>query len=91
MSGPAIDVVVKIGGGVLADVARFDAALDVIGEAARHRRILVVPGGGPFADAVRDVDGLGVLCQQCAFVRADNCEVKRIEVHADTQLFGCRQ
>jgi aspartokinase-like uncharacterized kinase len=53
---PAIDIVVKIGGGVLGDVPRFDAALAVIVDAARHRRILIVPGGGPFADAVRDVD-----------------------------------
>jgi probable H4MPT-linked C1 transfer pathway protein len=51
-----VDIVVKLGGGVLAYPDRFDAALDAIGAAARHRRLLVVPGGGPFADAVRSLD-----------------------------------
>jgi aspartokinase-like uncharacterized kinase len=51
-------LVVKIGGGLL----RADgleglrrACADVI-ETAAHRPVLVVPGGGPFADAVRAVD-----------------------------------
>jgi aspartokinase-like uncharacterized kinase len=48
--------VVKLGGGVLAHADQFDAALVAIGAAARQRRLLVVPGGGPFADAVREVD-----------------------------------
>jgi 5-(aminomethyl)-3-furanmethanol phosphate kinase len=52
----AADVVVKVGGGVLADVAGFDAVLATLGEAARSCRLVVVPGGGPFADAVRAVD-----------------------------------
>jgi hypothetical protein len=51
-----VETVVKLGGGVLADVERFDAALAAIGAAARSRRLLIVPGGGPFADAVREVD-----------------------------------
>lgn len=51
-----VDIVVKIGGGVLAHPDRFEAALDVIREAGRDRRLLIVPGGGPFADTVRDVD-----------------------------------
>ena len=51
-----VDIVVKIGGGVLAHADQFDAALDAIGVAGRERRLLVVPGGGPFADTVRDVD-----------------------------------
>src|SRR4249919_3583175 len=49
-------MVVKFGGGVLAHREHFDAALASIGAAARHRTLLVVPGGGPFADAVREVD-----------------------------------
>ena len=49
-------MVVKLGGGVLAHREHFDAALASIGAAARDRRLLVVPGGGPFADAVREVD-----------------------------------
>jgi 5-(aminomethyl)-3-furanmethanol phosphate kinase len=50
------DVVVKVGGGVLADVAGFDAVLATLGEVARSCRLVIVPGGGPFADAVRAVD-----------------------------------
>ena len=51
-----VETVVKLGGGVLAHAAHFDAALAAIGAAARDCRLLVVPGGGPFADAVREVD-----------------------------------
>jgi aspartokinase-like uncharacterized kinase len=53
---PVVETVVKLCGGVLAHAAHFDAALAAIGAAARERRLLVVPGGGPFADAVRQVD-----------------------------------
>jgi aspartokinase-like uncharacterized kinase len=52
---PAVDLVVKLGGGVLPHVEYFESALAAIGEAARRHRLLVVPGGGPFADVVRDV------------------------------------
>ena len=55
-SDARIDSVVKVGGGLLAEPAAFDAVLAILGEAARSRRILIVPGGGPFADAVRLVD-----------------------------------
>lgn len=51
-----VETVVKLGGGVLAHVEHFDAALAAIAAAARESRLLVVPGGGPFADAVREVD-----------------------------------
>ena len=54
--GAIVEMVVKVGGGVLAHGKLFDAALASIGAAARDRRLLVVPGGGPFADAVREVD-----------------------------------
>jgi aspartokinase-like uncharacterized kinase len=53
---PMVDIVVKVGGGLLAHAGHFDAVLATIGEAGREHRLLVVPGGGPFADAVRDVD-----------------------------------
>ena len=46
----------KLGGGVLADRAAFASVLDAISDIARCRRVLIVPGGGPFADAVREVD-----------------------------------
>jgi aspartokinase-like uncharacterized kinase len=53
---PGVEIVVKLGGGLLAHAEHFAAALVEIAAAARQRRLLVVPGGGPFADAVRAVD-----------------------------------
>lgn len=52
----SVDIVVKLGGGVLQDISALDAVLQAIGEAARDHRLLIVPGGGPFADAVREMD-----------------------------------
>jgi len=52
-----VDIVAKVGGGLLAREGCLDAVLATIGAAAGGRRLLVVPGGGPFADAVRAVDG----------------------------------
>jgi len=51
-----IETVVKLGGSLLAHAAPFDAVLAAIAAAAPTRRMLIVPGGGPFADAVRDID-----------------------------------
>ena len=51
-----VETVVKLGGSLLAHVEQFEVALAAIGVAAASRPLLVVPGGGPFADAVRDVD-----------------------------------
>jgi aspartokinase-like uncharacterized kinase len=51
-----VDTVVKIGGGLLADGGCLDAVLAAVATAGRGHRVLVVPGGGPFADAVREVD-----------------------------------
>jgi len=34
----------------------FDRVVSVVHAAARSQSLLIVPGGGPFADAVRDVD-----------------------------------
>jgi aspartokinase-like uncharacterized kinase len=50
------DVVVKIGGGLLAHPGELDHVLASVTDLARIRRVLIVPGGGPFADAVREVD-----------------------------------
>ena len=50
------DVVIKLGGSLLAHVEQLDIVLDAIAVASRSRRILVVGGGGPFADVVRDLD-----------------------------------
>jgi aspartokinase-like uncharacterized kinase len=49
------DTVVKLGGALLAHAEHYEAALAAI-SAAAGTRLLVVPGGGPFADAVRQVD-----------------------------------
>ena len=51
-----VDTVVKVGGGLLAHAGAFEATLKAIADVAREHRLLVVPGGGPFADVVRDVD-----------------------------------
>jgi len=51
-----VDIVVKVGGALLAHADHFNVVLATIGQATRERRLLVVPGGGPFADAVRQVD-----------------------------------
>ena len=52
----AVDLVVKVGGGLLKSPAELDRVLGAITAASQNRRLLVVPGGGPFADAVRAVD-----------------------------------
>lgn len=57
-------LVVKIGGGLLRrdGLDGLRRGCDDAAALARTRPVLVVPGGGPFADAVRDVDaraGLG--------------------------------
>jgi aspartokinase-like uncharacterized kinase len=60
----AIETVVKFGGGVLARLEHFEAALAAVERAARSQRLLVVPGGGPFADVVRHVDRTMKLCAE---------------------------
>ncbi len=52
----SIDTVLKLGGSVLAHPQQFESALRTIERLARERGLLVVPGGGLFADAVRDTD-----------------------------------
>jgi aspartokinase-like uncharacterized kinase len=51
-----VDTVVKLGGGVFAHEPCFASVLETIAEAARTERLLVVPGGGLFADLVREID-----------------------------------
>ena len=53
---PRADLVVKIGGGLLAQRESLEGVLSILTSAAREHRVVVVPGGGPFADAVRSVD-----------------------------------
>lgn len=56
---PAADgavIVVKIGGGLAAVPRVLDAVCSAVGKAAVGRKLVIVPGGGPFADAVREFD-----------------------------------
>ena len=61
-----VDVVVKVGGALLAHPAHIDAVLAALDQAAGASRLLIVPGGGPFADAVRDVDRRFALSDDAA-------------------------
>jgi aspartokinase-like uncharacterized kinase len=49
-------VVVKVGGGLSATPGALEAVGRSLAEAGRRHRLLIVPGGGPFADAVRAFD-----------------------------------
>lgn len=61
-AAPTADVVIKVGGALVRDPDAFAAATADLGALRHDVRIVLVPGGGPFADAVRGVDrtlGLG--------------------------------
>ena len=49
-------VVIKIGGGLLGVPGALEAVCATVGAMGRREAIVVVPGGGPFADVVRDLD-----------------------------------
>ena len=63
---PLVDIVIKLGGSLLAHAAHFEGVLTAINEAACKQRLLIVPGGGPFADAVRQVDRQFALSDDAA-------------------------
>jgi 5-(aminomethyl)-3-furanmethanol phosphate kinase len=67
-------LVIKVGGGLLRDEGPegLRRACDEAAEIARSRPVLVVPGGGPFADAVRAVDEQVGLSDRDAHVLALN-------------------
>lgn len=48
--------VIKIGGGLLDIPGALNRVCKSVSEAARGRKVLVIPGGGPFADVVRELD-----------------------------------
>lgn len=50
---PAVHTVLKIGGGLLGKAGALDLAVEAVTAFRPGRRLVVVPGGGPFADAVR--------------------------------------
>ncbi len=50
----AVRTVIKVGGGLLRDPAGFDRVVAALSALGPGQRILVVPGGGPFTDTVRE-------------------------------------
>jgi 5-(aminomethyl)-3-furanmethanol phosphate kinase len=48
--------VIKIGGGLLGVPGALEAVCATVGAMGRREAIVVVPGGGPFADLVRELD-----------------------------------
>jgi aspartokinase-like uncharacterized kinase len=51
-----VDVVVKVGGALLELDGALDDACETLAHRAQHERLVIVPGGGPFANAVRALD-----------------------------------
>jgi aspartokinase-like uncharacterized kinase len=49
-------VVVKVGGGLVGIPGALQAVCAVVGSMGRREPVVVVPGGGPLADAVRQLD-----------------------------------
>lgn len=56
-----IDAVIKVGGSLLHDQDALSRTISAIELLAASHAIVVVPGGGPFADAVRVVDARHAL------------------------------
>jgi aspartokinase-like uncharacterized kinase len=54
-AGPAVHTVVKVGGSLLGRAGAFDRVIEALTAFRPGRRLVVVPGGGPFADAVRQM------------------------------------
>jgi aspartokinase-like uncharacterized kinase len=84
----SIEVVFKVGGGLLKQHGDLDRVLAAISDCARHRRVLIVPGGGPFADAVRVVDERVGLSDDAAHWMAIRAMDQYAHVIAD-QMPGC--
>jgi aspartokinase-like uncharacterized kinase len=59
-------VVIKVGGGLLASAGALEAVLAEVAEAGRRLPLLVVPGGGLFADVVRELHRHGGLSEDAA-------------------------
>ena len=66
MGHRSIDTVVKVGGGLLAHADCLDRVLNVLADIARDEPLLIIPGGGPFADSVRDQDARLTLTDDAA-------------------------
>jgi aspartokinase-like uncharacterized kinase len=66
MSTPGPLTVIKVGGGLSATPGALETVGAALAAAGRRHRLLVVPGGGPFADAVREFDGRQPLSSDAA-------------------------
>jgi aspartokinase-like uncharacterized kinase len=58
--------VIKIGGGLSAIPGALDQVCAAVAEVSRKHRLLVIPGGGPFADTVRDLQSRFALSNDAA-------------------------
>ena len=52
---PVVHTVVKVGGGLLGKAGALDLVAEAVTAFRPGRRLVVLPGGGPFADAVREM------------------------------------
>jgi len=59
-------VVIKVGGGLLGIPGALEAVCVTVGAMGRREAVVVVPGGGPFADAVRELDRVAGLSADTA-------------------------
>ena len=50
---PSVHTVVKVGGGLLGKAGALELVIEALTAFRRGRRLVVLPGGGPFAEAVR--------------------------------------
>lgn len=58
--------VVKVGGGLAASARALIRVGQMVAQAAGRRRLVVIPGGGPFADTVRAFDAAHALSPSAA-------------------------
>ena len=49
-------VVIKVGGGLLKEAGALEAVCAAVAARGRRESLVVIPGGGPFADTVREQD-----------------------------------
>ena len=54
-TGSAVHTVLKIGGGLLGKAGAFELTIEAVTAFRPGRRLVIVPGGGPFAEAVREM------------------------------------
>jgi aspartokinase-like uncharacterized kinase len=50
-----VETIVKVGGGLLSRAGAFELVTGALASFGNGRRLLVIPGGGPFAEAVREL------------------------------------